>query len=740
MGFVISGLYFLKQYSFMRLFLVFILFLSLSVQAQKFSLFDVKTWQARAEQVQIIRDTWGIAHVYGKTDADAVFGLLYAQCEDDFARVERNYITALGRMAEAEGEEYLYHDLRARMFMDSTEAIELYKTLPVWLKQVCNGFADGVNFYLYKHPDTKPKLLKRFKPWMPLLFSEGSIGGDIENVSVNDLKQFYGRQPRYVRDKIDRDTEPEPKGSNGIAIAPLKSASGNTLLLINPHTSFYFRSEVQVSSEEGLSAYGAVTWGQFFIYQGFNEHCGWMHTTSYADVVDEYLETIVKKDGKTFYKYGSELKPVVSHKIKIVVRKGSSKTTKTFTTFKTMHGPVISGKDNQWISIKMMHEPVKALTQAFQRTKASGFETFKNQMRQQANSSNNTVFADDKGNIAYWHGNYMPKRDTTFDWSKPVDGSNPATDYKGLHTVDQVIHVYNPATGWIQNCNSSPFTCSAGSSPNEKEYPTYMARDPENARGLHAIRVLQKEKEFTLDELINAAYDPYLPAFQRLIPSLVMAYANSKTDSLVNKLNEPMKYIREWDYRYSANSVATTLAYFWATTLRDNWKEKIPEDADQLSIIDFMAQNTSAHEKLQALYQAVTLLNNDFGNWKLPWGDVNRFQRLMGKIEQEYDDSKPSLAIPFMSSFWGSLAAYGAKRYPNTKKLYGNVGNSFVAAVEFGSRVRAKSVVTGGSSSDPSSNHFFDQASLYAQGKFKDVLYYKDDVMRNAERTYKPGE
>jgi acyl-homoserine lactone acylase PvdQ len=722
----------------MRYVFLGLLFITFSTKAQKFSSMEIKNWQSRANQVQIIRDNWGIPHVYGKTDADAVFGLLYAQCEDDFDRVERNYIVACGRLAEVEGEDFIYHDLRARMFLDSTKAIELYKELPVWLKQVCTGFADGVNYYLYTHPQVKPQLLNRFQPWMPLLFSEGSIGGDIENVSVSDLKQFYGRQPRYAREKIER--EPEPKGSNGFAIAPSNSASGNALLLINPHTSFYFRSEVQLVSEEGLNAYGAVTWGQFFIYQGFNEHCGWIHTTSKADVVDEYKETIVKKDGKIFYKYGDGLKPIISQKIKLLIKKGQTKFPKTYTVFKTIHGPVINGKGNEWISIKMMQEPVKALMQSFQRTKTAGFEEFKNIMKLQANSSNNTVFADDKGNIAYWHGDFIPKRDISFDWTKPLDGANPATEWKGLHTLDEIVHVYNPTSGWIQNCNSTPFTSSAGSSPLPKDYPTYMAPDAENARGLHAVKVLQQEKAFTLDKLIAVAHDSYLPGFQRIIPSLIDAYSDTSIDTLKTKLQEPIQYLRTWDYRYSTSSIPTTLAVFWANRLMSNKKSLIPEDSDQLSIIDLMAKNTTPHEKLEALYQTSIDLQKDFGNWRQPWGEINRFQRLTGKIESVFNDNQPSLPVASTSSFWGSLASYGAKRYPNTKKMYGNVGNSFVAVVEFGSKVKAKSIMTGGSSSDPTSKHFFDQGQLYVQGKFKDVLFYKEDVVKNAERSYKPGE
>lgn len=173
--------------------------------AQKFTAQEISGWKQQAENVTIVRDRWGVAHIYGKTDADAVFGMLFAQCEDDFPRVERNYLTATARMAEAEGENYIYHDLRMRLFIDTLKAIALYKESPDWMKRLCNAFAGGVNYYLYTHPRTVPRLLTRFQPWMPLLFSEGSIGGDIESVSLNELKEFYGKLPGDLKEEVSDD-------------------------------------------------------------------------------------------------------------------------------------------------------------------------------------------------------------------------------------------------------------------------------------------------------------------------------------------------------------------------------------------------------------------------------------------------------------------------------------------------------------------------------------------------------
>jgi acyl-homoserine lactone acylase PvdQ len=718
------------------------LFLASPCVAQQFTPTEIAKWKSQADNITIVRDRWGVPHIYGKTDADVVFGMLFTQCEDDFPRVERNYLAATARMAEAEGENFIYHDLRMRLFVDTTKAMAVYYEAPDWMKKLCHAFADGVNYYLYTHPQTKPRLLRRFQPWMPFLFSEGSIGGDIESVSVNELKEFYGKLPGDLKEEVSDDgLDAEPRGSNGIAIAPSLTVQGNALFLINPHTSFYFRSELQVVSEEGLNAYGAVTWGQFFIYQGFNEHCGWMHTSSQADVIDEYIEAVSKKNKNLFYQYGKDIRPIQEEKISIAYKNGNTISRKEFITYRTHHGPIIAQRNKKWISVKLMVEPLKALTQSYQRTKSRSLAEFKNTMLLRTNSSNNTVYADDQGNIAYWHGNFMPKRDPQFNWNDPVDGSNPATEWQGLHTPDEMVHVVNPASGWIQNCNATPFTVSGESSPKKKDFPAYMAPDPENARGLHAVRVLQNQKDFTLDKLIAASRDSYLPGFETLLPSLTRAFDElaAGNDSLKMNLGEPVQQLKEWNLRWSASSVPTTLAIFWAQKLRQNNWARIPARMDQLGVISVLQDKTSSVEKIKALKETIVDLQHDFGTWKVAWGEVNRFQRLGGKIDSGFDDAQPSIAVPFTSSFWGSLAAYGSRRYPNTKKMYGNVGNSFIAVVEFGKKVTARSVVTGGSSSDLSSPHFNDQSQMYCEGKFKDVLFYKEDVDKNAERTYHPG-
>jgi acyl-homoserine lactone acylase PvdQ len=698
---------------------------------------DIARWDQEARNVTIIRDDWGIAHVYGKTDADAVFGMIYAQAEDDFNRVETNYINGMGRLAEAEGESKIYLDLRMKLFIDPGELKKQYAASPAWLQALMNAFADGLNYYLAKHPDVKPRVIQRFEPWMALSFSEGSIGGDIERVNLNQLEAFYGKAPVSQTASVYESELAEPTGSNGIAIAPSNTVGHHALLLINPHTSFFFRSELQMVSDEGLNAYGAVTWGQFFIYQGFNDRVGWMHTTSGVDAIDEYLETIVKKGDRFFYEYGSEERPMVTSEITVPYKTDHGMAEKRFTVYRTHHGPIVREANGKWVSFRIMQEPIKALEQSYLRTKARSYKAYLATMELKANSSNNTIFADADGDIAYFHGNFIPKRDTSFDWTKPVDGSNPATEWQGLLSVDETPHLLNPKSGWLYNVNNWPWSAAGASSPKKEDYPAYVENGGESARGLHAIRVLENKKDFTVDSLIAAAYDSYLPWFERTIPTLLKAWDDApSTNPLKAKLADQIALLRKWDLRWSVTSVPTSLAVFWGEEVR----RRLGPDVRRGGIaVGELPSSATPQQLLESLAASSDKLQADFGTWKTPWGDINRFQRLTGDIVQPFNDSQPSIPVAFTSSTWGSLASFGARAYPGTKKWYGTSGNSFVAVVEFGDRVRARAVTAGGESGHPGSPHFNDEAGRYSTGDLREVYFYRTQLKGHTEREYHPG-
>ncbi len=723
---------------------LFLIPIQLFAQQSSFSKSEITEWEKQANNITIIRDNFGVPHIYGKTDADAVFGLLYAQCEDDFKRIELNYIEKLGRMSEINGEKDLYNDLLNRLVIDTAAAMKDYAEAAGWLKNILNAYAAGINYFLLKNPQVKPALLTRFQPWYPLLWTDGSIGAiSTGGISTSELKAFYsGSDDAFAYNETNDlfAREENLAGSNGFAFSPSITESGNAILYINPHVTFYFRPEVHMISEEGLNAYGAVTWGQPFVYQGFNEHCGWMHTSSQADISDAYIEKLTKRNNKWYYEYEAKQKPVEQKKITIKYKTANGSTTRSFTALFTHHGPVMAKRDGQYLSLRHNNRDTKGFIQSWLRTKANSFEAFKKTMDMGANPSNNTVYADAEGNIAYWHGNFLPKRDPTYDWSNPVDGTIKATEWKGYHSVNESVHIYNPPNGWLQNCNATPFTVAGKYSPKSSDYASYLAPDGENYRGINAVRVLDQEKKYTIEKVIAAGYDKHVAAFEDLIPALVSAFEKSVDyhDTLYAYLAGPIAVLKNWNYKTSENSIATTLAIEWGQRLQAQINRSIGNDIVEKT--KAFASLVKPATLLVPLLATIQDLQDRFGKWQLSWGDLNRFQRISSDIENKFDDKRPSYPVGFASSAWGMLPSYNSRTFPGTKRRYGVNGNSFIAAVEFGKKIKARSLLAGGESGNEQSPHFFDQGLMYSKGQFKDVLFYKEDVLKHAEKTYHPGE
>jgi acyl-homoserine-lactone acylase len=707
---------------------------------------DLARWQAQAARVTIRRDDFGIPHIKGSSDADAVFGMIYAQAEDDFFRVETNFINAMGRLAETEGESAIWRDLRMKLFIDPAELQADYARAPAWLKSLCQAWADALNFYLATHASVKPRVITRFEPWMALSFSEGSIGGDIERINPAALEAFYTGKA-VAASALDRGAElAEPAGSNGFALAPARTEAGDALLLINPHTSFYFRSEAKVESGEGLDAYGASTWGQFFVYQGFNRHVGWMHTSSGVDNIDEYALTVERRGGAWRYRHGALWRPLAERRITLPYRAADgTMATRSITTWASHHGPVVRSENGKWIAIALMHRPVRALEQSFLRTKASDLASYLKVAQRRANSSNATLFASDKGEIAYLHPQFVPVRDTRFDWQKPVDGSDPATDWQGEHRLDELPSVMNPASGFVFNVNNWPWTAAGPDSPKQAAYPRYMDDAGENARGPNALRLLSGDRRFTLDTLLAAAYDPYLQGFADAVPPLIRAWdALPAGDALKARLAAPIATLKTWDYRTGETSIATSIAVFWGEEMIRRFGPAARSGGE--AVIAYLATPAVPDAgRLAALDAAITRLAGDFGGWDVPWGHINRFQRLTGNVTQVYDDKAPSTPIGFASGNWGSLAAFGSRPRDSgngtTRRWYGDYGNSFVAVVRFGKDgPEARAVHAGGINANPASPHFADQAERYRTHDFRPVHFTDAQLQGHVTRSYHPGE
>lgn len=721
-----------------------LLFIPLFASSQTFSPQETKRYQAQAKQVNIVRDNWGVPHIYGKTDADAVFGLLYAQCEESFKKVEENNLEMLGRLSEVYGEEQLYNDLEMRLIYDTAAAIADYNNSPEWLHKLLDAAADGVNYYLFTHPNVKPAILTHFEPWFALLRTNGSISatqtGDLLRSDMRAMYSAKGSPTAYINKHIPF-FDVDPTGSNGFAVGPSRTVSKNAILYINPHVTFYFRSEAQMVSDEGLNTYGASTWGTFFIFQGFNEYCGWMHTSGESDVADLFTETIVKKGDSIFTQYDNKLIPVTQRQIVIRYKKGDGFGEQQFNTYRTNHGPVMGSRNGQWLSLRENNRSMDALKQSWLRTKAKGFADFKKNMGLLSNTSDNTVFADNKGNIAYWHGNFIPRRSTKYDYSLPVDGSTSASDWQGLFALDSIVHVYNPSTGFIQNCNATPFTVSGKSSPRKSDYPVYMAPDGENFRGVNAARLLRNTSAFTIDKMINnVGYNLHLAAFDVLIPALVKDYASlDAANPLKQHLREALALLKNWNRNSSAASVASAIAIeFGYSFLQKTPVLNSPYEASHaVAQLNNTLAATTSTDRMNMLWETLQDIEKRFGTWKTTWGTINRYQR---PADGQFDDLKLSLPVGLAAANFGSLPSFASRRLPGLNSRYGVSGNSFVACVEFGKRVKAKSIITGGQSFDPASEHYNDQAAMYINGKFKDILFYKEDVMKHVERQYHPGE
>jgi acyl-homoserine lactone acylase PvdQ len=271
-----------------------------------------------------------------------------------------------------------------------------------------------------------------------------------------------------------------------------------------------------------------------------------------------------------------------------------------------------------------------------------------------------------------------------------------------------------------------------------------MSTEPENFRGITAARLLAKAQKFTIDSMIANGYNTTLSAFEELIPALVKGYLNeyAKNNPYNGSLAEAISVLQHWDLQANDSSEATTLAIEWIQNLMP-LMAKVQVNGkglDLVSRVHIYANTATSTELVGTLLTSMNELTKKYGNWFIRWGVINRYQRLTGNLEETYDDNKPSLPVGMAASTWGCLPSFVSRYINGSSKRYGYNGNSFICAVEFGKKVKAKSLLAGGESGDLNSKHFGDQAEMYTKGIFKDVLFYKEDVLQHAERTYRPGE
>lgn len=725
------------------------LFLPLLTLSQSNIISNAKSWEARAKRVTIHRDEWGVPHIYGKTDADAVFGIMYAQCEDNYWQLEETIVKMMGRYAMLYGEKELDRDATIALHQSVAKAKKAYTTGDATLKQLSEAAAAGVNYYLLKHPDQPRRFLQQYEPWHFLLFP--SPDGANHMVTAEERKKrLTNAQTLSTEESFEQHQLKMESGSNAIALAPSKTKSGNSMLLLNPHVNFfgdYQRYEAHLVSEEGLNASGFAMLGQFWIWSGFTENHAWTHTNTASDYDDVYLETFDHPTDTLLYRYGNNYRKATVWSDTILYKTQDGIKRKVYQFMRTHHGPVIGQRGTQLLTLKHANAGMNVyVTQAWAMSKAKNLTQFKSAMAK-VGLTTNTMYADKAGTIAFWNGNAIPKRDTSFNWMWAVDGSNPATEWKGMHTPNEIVHLINPSNGWLQNCNSTPFQAAGNQSPSSKAFPAYMAYDPQTYRAMEAVQLLSVLGKLSMEDLQNITYSTHLPMMKAWMPQLVAAFERQATKQplLKAELGAVIDTLKAWDHHSSVQSTATTLGFFW-TQQYGAWARNIQLDSvfyaptivPYLHGLTMMVPDSLA---IQFLQKSVAELIKQYGSAFVPFGEINRLQRIhtSGTLEK-FDDEKPSLPVPFAPGSLGSLPAFRSQPAPGSKRFYGTGGNSYTALVELGPRIKTKSVVTFGQSANPASPHYFDQAPLYVAGKMKEAWYYKEDVIRHSVKSYHPGE
>ena len=668
-----------------------------------------------ARTVTIYRDTYGVPHVFGRTDASTVFGFAYAQAEDNFWRVEENFINALGRASELYGAKSLNEDRLNHALEIPRLAREEYARLDPHMRLLCDSFAAGFNYYLAHHPEVVPRLLTKIEPWYTLAF-----------IRYNYYQNGFARDPNLRQDKLQTaeseiDLKPHT-GSNGWVIGPSKSTTGHAMLFINPHLPFFGSGQVyegHVHSDEGWNFTGYTRFGFPLPYVGHNENGGWVSTDNSADLTDVYLETFNDPARPLAYKYGTGYRLATEHTEEIRVKTATGVETRRFVMRKTHHGPILGARDGKLLALRMAKfEADGWLREWYDMTKATSLVALKRAIAPLNMLFGNVMYADRQGNTWYLYNGAVPRRDPRFDWSKPVDGSDPATEWQGYHTMDELPQLTNPKTGWMQNCNTSPFLLTSEGNPDPKQFPKYMVQEGDNPRGAISREILSSNAKFSFEEWRRLAFDTRVINAGKLLPALLAALKDR------SELREVYDELSRWNYRSTNDSVAMTLFSLW--------HERVSRDR---------TPNASTAEKqLAALTEVINALKHDFGTWKVAWGELNRLQRLDEKREQEFQDANPSMPVSAVNGNDGAVFTVYTTPVRGQKRRYGVAGGSYVSIVEFGPTVRAFSIHTFGASGDPQSRHFVDQAALYTRGEFKPSWLGLEDIRANLEAAYHPGE
>ncbi|MEK9505207.1 penicillin acylase family protein [Gaopeijia maritima] len=697
----------------------------------------------------IHRDAWGVPHVLADTDVDVMYGMAWALADDDWPLIEENYLSALGRSAELNGEVALPRDWMARA-LDIVRLSEAeYAAAPPRLRGMLDGFAEGMNGWLASRPDSTLRLLRRIEPWYPLalirykyyqneflgyaglrgddsdrLLAEG-LGGEAAVTSIGAVRTALAPAPRWVGDQFGP-LGFRPQGSNQWAVAPSRTADGHALLLINPHQRFVGvqrYAEIHLDSREGLRFSGLTVFGFLLPYMGHNDRLGWAYTDNYADHSDLWGLVLEGTEAPLEYRWDDQRRPLESRTDTILVRTPAGLQPHAARYWRSHHGPVVGlDAEGRPLAVRLARmEEGGWFEQWDAMIRARTLDEWRSAMAMLRVAYMNTMYADADGNIGYIYGSAVPRRLPEVTPAALLDGSDPDTEWLGFHPLDSLPQVWNPESGWLSNTNSTPFTATVGLDQGRLDFPHYMVgEEAHNPRSVSSHRILESLDSIGFDDFASVVWDSRLSAADDAIPAMAQAWDRGAARSSTNAaLGPAVDRLERWDRRADTLSVETTW-FVLAAELRA---------AVGAAPLDGAAAGASW---LAALDRALTMLEHEWGTPEIAWGVINRHQRPLPGAAVALDPERESLAIGGAPGGLGSVFSYGAGPARQAAPRLGTGGNSFVKIVQFGPTPRAASVLNYGQSGDPASPHFFDQALLYAARSFKPAWWDRAEVEANS--------
>jgi len=658
--------------------------------------------------VRIMRDTWGVPHIYGKTDADVAYGLAYAHCEDDFETIQDTLLLISGIQASIKGSSGAAFDYMIKLFRFWEMVEEKYETeLSPEIRAICEAYADGCNHYAARHPE------KAIPELLPATGKDIVVGFSVTTAvfcglpgAVQEL--FKSKRPKPVSQR-----KPPGVGSNTFSIAPSRTPDGKTHLAINAHQpwtgaqTFY---EARLKSEEGLDIVGGLFPGSPVILHGHNRNLGWAHTVNNPDLIDTYVLEI-NPDNPNQYKFNGEWRELEVRKVKIKVKlKWWLKWTVKRDALYSVHGPVVRQPHGTYAVRYTGYGDIRQVEQWYRMGKARNIEEFEAAMKMQAIPYFNIGYADKEGNIWYIYNALLPLRAEGYDWQKYLPGNTTETLWTEYLPFEKLPQVRNPASGFVQNCNATPYRATIGTeNPKPEDFSPTYGIEPFSFmtnRSWRILELLSGDESITEEEFYQYKFDMKYSKDSVVAEVLQEILKAPASDDAV--VQEAVELMRNWNLSTEPDNPAAALAVL---SLRDIVRDRM--------------HGRRGSEPMKELKEKAYLLKDTYGRIDVPWKKVNRLVR--GTVDVGVGGGPDILH-----------AVYGNW---DGKRFVGSTGDGYVLLVTWDSdgQVHSRSLHQFGSATlDESSPHYADQVPLFAQQKTKPVWLDEEELRQHLESEYCP--